>query len=111
MKYIGLLTTSLEEHIAKILPSKFPLIFDGWTLEGSSTHYVAIFARWFNDMQGIIRGRERGEMKEERLLCYYYCCCRCCFYYFMIYLLFIIYLLYINFCSSFESTYCFYPFT
>lgn len=55
MKYMRLLTNAVEERIAEMLPKKFPLIFDGWTLEGSSTHHVAVFARWFNDQKGISR--------------------------------------------------------
>lgn len=49
MKYMKLLTIALEKKIANLLPSKFPLIFDGWSLNGSSTHYVAIFARWLSE--------------------------------------------------------------
>lgn len=43
-----LLTVAVETKISKMMPDKFPLIFDGWTLEGVSTHYVAIFARWMD---------------------------------------------------------------
>jgi hypothetical protein len=51
MKYMALLTTALEKEISIMLPEKFPLIFDGWSLEGSSTHYVAVYARWFNSLK------------------------------------------------------------
>ncbi len=44
MKYIGELTQELEAKISSILPEKFALVFDGWTLDGTSTHYMAVFA-------------------------------------------------------------------
>jgi hypothetical protein len=45
MKYIHELTEELETKIStSILPDKFALIFDGWSLDGTSTHYVALFA-------------------------------------------------------------------
>jgi hypothetical protein len=46
MKYMGELTTEVENEIRAILPSLFCLVFDGWTLEGTSTHFVALFARF-----------------------------------------------------------------
>jgi hypothetical protein len=58
MKYMALLTTALEKEISIMLPEKFPLIFDGWSLEGSSTHYVAVYARWFNSLNGIFKNGE-----------------------------------------------------
>jgi len=46
MKYMELLTKVLEKKISKILPDKFAIVFDGWSLDGTSTHFVAIFAKW-----------------------------------------------------------------
>jgi hypothetical protein len=52
MKYMQLLTTALEKKIAELLPNKFPIVFDGWSLDGASTHYIAIYARWLNSRNG-----------------------------------------------------------
>ena len=64
MKYMSLLTTALEEHISKLLPEKIPIVFDGWTLDGSSTHYVAMYARWWD--KNSMREKERKKEREER---------------------------------------------
>lgn len=34
----------LNLQIADILPDKFAIIFDGWTLDGQSSHFMGIFA-------------------------------------------------------------------
>ena len=57
MKYIQLLTENVEQKLSQLLPSKFALIFDGWTAD--TTHYLAIFATFPKD-------NEQGY--EERLL-------------------------------------------
>jgi len=44
MKAMSELTLKVEKTIKDILPDKFALVFDGWTLEGTSTHYIGIFA-------------------------------------------------------------------
>jgi hypothetical protein len=44
MKYLAQLTLIVEKKIMEILPDKFSLSFDGWTLDGSSTHYIGLFA-------------------------------------------------------------------
>lgn len=44
MKYMALLTISVEDEIRNILPDVFSLIFDGWTLDGTSTHFIALYA-------------------------------------------------------------------
>ena len=50
-KYLQLLIEKVEERIKKLLPSKFALVFDGWTT--SDTHYMAIFASFpFNNTKG-----------------------------------------------------------
>jgi len=41
-KYMNLLAEKVEKKLAEILPSKFALIFDGWT--AGDTHYVALYA-------------------------------------------------------------------
>ncbi len=41
MKYMNELTHELETKISSILPEKFALVFDGWSLDWSSTHYMA----------------------------------------------------------------------
>ena len=51
MKYMNLLTREVEAVIIKLLPSLFCLVFDGWTLDGQSTHFVALFATFQN--QGV----------------------------------------------------------
>ncbi len=38
------LTLIVEKKIKDTLPDFFALVFDGWTLDGTSTHYVGIFA-------------------------------------------------------------------
>ena len=48
MKYIKLLTKSLEIEISKMLPPKFALVFDGWSLDGTSTHFIAVIAKWMS---------------------------------------------------------------
>ena len=42
MKYLGLVTRKTEEAIAKALPTKFALLYDGWS--SASTHYFGIMA-------------------------------------------------------------------
>ncbi|KAH9132292.1 hypothetical protein AeRB84_021278 [Aphanomyces euteiches] len=42
LKWMHILTQRFERTVTRILPSKFALVFDGWTT--GSTHYVAIFA-------------------------------------------------------------------
>lgn len=42
MTYLSQLTTLVEEKIKEKLPSRFAVIFDGWT--GGDTHYVSVFA-------------------------------------------------------------------
>lgn len=42
MKYMSKLTKRVENHIARILPSKFAIVLDGWS--HLDTHYIAIFA-------------------------------------------------------------------
>ena len=44
MKYMALLTISVEDEIRNLLPDVFSLIFDGWTLDGTSTHFIALYA-------------------------------------------------------------------
>ena len=41
-KYIEKLTRVVEKKISKLLPSRFAVIFDGWS--AGTTHYVAVFA-------------------------------------------------------------------
>lgn len=38
------LTVVVEKKITEILPNQFALVFDGWSLDGTSNHYVGIFA-------------------------------------------------------------------
>ena len=38
---ITVITKKIEEHISKILPNKFALIFDGWS--SGDSHYVGVF--------------------------------------------------------------------
>ncbi len=45
MKYLDSITKNVEKRIARKLPDRFSIAFDGWTC--SSTHYVAIFASYF----------------------------------------------------------------
>jgi hypothetical protein len=42
MKYMALLTKAVELEIAKSLPELFCVSFDGWTLEGQSTHFLGM---------------------------------------------------------------------
>lgn len=44
MKYMCLVTKNLEKKIMLALPEKFCLIFDGWSLDGQSTHFLGLFA-------------------------------------------------------------------
>ena len=53
MKAMHDLTVIVENTIKKLLPNKFALVFDGWTLEGTNTHYVGLFATFFTVL-GII---------------------------------------------------------
>ena len=39
-KYRGLVTKAVEAKVVSELPSKFALVFDGWTCENSSTHFL-----------------------------------------------------------------------
>jgi len=42
MKYMDLTTKQVEEEIKKVLPDDFAIVFDGWTCEETTTHYLAI---------------------------------------------------------------------
>lgn len=42
MKYLMKITVCVEKKIARLLPNKFALVFDGWS--GGETHYVSVFA-------------------------------------------------------------------
>ena len=44
VNYIEKLTVEVENEIKKILPSKFGVMLDGWTDNGTSTRYIAVFA-------------------------------------------------------------------
>lgn len=44
MKYIERLTGAVEAKISQNLAEKFPLVLDGWTLKGTSTHYVCLLS-------------------------------------------------------------------
>jgi hypothetical protein len=44
MKMMNLLTASVEEKIAALLPDTVALVFDGWTV--SQTHYLDVFATY-----------------------------------------------------------------
>lgn len=49
MKYLESLTKLLEKKISKMLPEKFALVFDGWSQSGTSTHFVAVMAKWLSN--------------------------------------------------------------
>jgi len=42
VKYIDLLTKEVERQVTKVLPTKFGLVFDGWSQH--SVHFLAVFA-------------------------------------------------------------------
>ena len=42
MSYLPRVTAVVERKISDILPDKFALVFDGWTI--GSTHFLAVFA-------------------------------------------------------------------
>ena len=42
MRYLSLLTEVVEQKIARLLPEKIALVFDGWT--SGTSHYLAVFA-------------------------------------------------------------------
>lgn len=43
-KYLSQMTTRVEQKIAKLLPSKFAIVFDGWS--AGDTHYIACYASY-----------------------------------------------------------------
>ena len=49
MKYLQRVHILVEKDIASKLPYRFGLTFDGWTCDGTSDHYIAIFASWIDD--------------------------------------------------------------
>jgi hypothetical protein len=73
MKYIRELTTEVEQEIKNILPDKFTIIFDGWTLDGTSTHFIAMFARflvysfWFLHHMFVLLKQDQGYTKTALL--------------------------------------------
>jgi hypothetical protein len=44
MRAMHELVLLVEKKIKELLPDKFVLVFDGWTLDGTNTHYVGLFA-------------------------------------------------------------------
>ncbi len=46
MKYLSRLTSRVEKKIENLLPSKFAIVFDGWTAQ--KTHYVAVLAKFLS---------------------------------------------------------------
>ena len=49
MKAMHELTIIVEKKILEVLPNKFVLVFDGWTLDGTSSHFIGIFAVFCNE--------------------------------------------------------------
>ncbi len=49
MKYIHKFTLQVEQSIKRLLPDKFCLLFDGWTLDGQSTQFIGIFATFMSN--------------------------------------------------------------
>lgn len=49
MKYMDVMTKSVEKEIRKILPKQFAVIFDGWSMDGTSIHYIAAFASFLHN--------------------------------------------------------------
>ena len=49
MEFMCHMTKTVEDEIKKILPDKFALIFDGWSVDGQSTHYIALIASFLHD--------------------------------------------------------------
>jgi hypothetical protein len=45
IKYMHRLTRAVEAKVSDCLSEKFPIVFDGWTLKGTSTHYVCVLAQ------------------------------------------------------------------
>jgi hypothetical protein len=48
MKTMHEVVLLVEEKIRKMLPELLAIVFDGWTMDNSSTHYVGIFAAYAN---------------------------------------------------------------
>ncbi|ETM47604.1 hypothetical protein L914_07733 [Phytophthora nicotianae] len=46
-KYMILLTITLEDIIAEVLPKRFGIMWDGWTFR--TEHYIAVFAVFAHD--------------------------------------------------------------
>lgn len=49
MKYMNKFTMQVELSIKLLLPDKFCLLFDGWTLDGQSTQFIGIFATFMSN--------------------------------------------------------------
>lgn len=44
----------ITQELTKVLPTRFGIIFDGWSADGTSDHYVAMFAT-FVDSEGHVQ--------------------------------------------------------
>ena len=56
MKYLQRTHILVERKLSIMLPDKFGLVFDGWTCDGMSDHYIAIFAMWSKENEaGVTR--------------------------------------------------------
>ncbi len=48
MKYMRRVGILLDEKMAAMLPSKFGIISDSWTCNGTSEHYTALFVTYYS---------------------------------------------------------------
>lgn len=49
MQYMNKVTIQVENTLKNLLPSKFCLLFDGWTLDGQSTQFIGIYATFISN--------------------------------------------------------------
>jgi hypothetical protein len=54
MEFIFATVEDVRSKLKDMLPDQFGLVFDGWTADGTSIHYVAVFATYVNKYGGVI---------------------------------------------------------
>ena len=54
-EYIFDTVLEVRQSIKALLPEQFVIMYDGWTADGTSTHYVATYAMWTNSYGSVKR--------------------------------------------------------
>ena len=54
-EYLFKVVEEATAALKKTLPEKFIIMYDGWTADGTGTHYVAVYAVWTDSSTGSVK--------------------------------------------------------